>query len=253
MNKNKLAISQKNILSKILKCFLIVCIFFSFNFANAETQKERIERLQKAVIFKENGDVIIPFDRNNVPDTDFSEIIHVFKQAFLPVIYQIAPDLDYDNLAKALKKADLDHWEKIPAFLGKYLRKELKTNVKYIEETKFNPKKIRELIDKGIIPIVRIKKFSKSNNDIFDLRNKSREGLYTKEELFENLNKHQVDLKLEKFKEGATFPGAMIAYNKYTKEFCYTGGGTYQNQLWWYTEEELSKSFVGIRYYELLP
>ncbi len=261
MYKNNLQITPpqrlvrgfKGILSSAIKCCLTTlcfCIFVSFNFINAETQKERISRMQKSVITKENGDVIIPFDNKTIPDVQFQGISY-FQDLFLPLIYNIAPDLDYQKLAKTMEKADFKPWEKMPPYLGKYLKKELQNKIKYVEETKFNPKKIRELINKGTVVIIQYSNFDSSLENTLIKRTKERENLDTKEELEENLKQNTTDLKSQKFKSGYNHPFLLLACNKYTNEFYQKSIGP-QPSIW-FTEEELLKIPVIIRYYELLP
>ncbi len=222
----------------IAKCGLIICIFFSFCFANAETQKERIERLKKTVSTSDNGDVMIYYNNRNQPNVSYDDHSYI-KPLFMPLIFHIAPDMDYEKLVKAMEKTEFRGWWTVPPFLGAYLKKELRVNIKYVEESKrFNSRKIMSLIDDGTIIVVCTFKFNSESYPTFKQRNKARFDLETKEDLAENLKKFPIELRKEKLKNGISHPETIIGYNKHTKEFCVkTGPG----EVFWYTEEEMSK------------
>ncbi len=246
--KNILSFSIKGLLGSLLKCCLIVCILFSFNFVNAESQKERIERMKAFVTVQENGDVSIEYDRKK-PEMEISEkTAYHFAQLFLPLIYRIAPDMDYDKLAKAMSKEIMYPWWKVPPYLGNYLKKELQGKVKYVDEKKFNPRKMRELIDSGMPVMIEFGFFQKEEvNKTVQKRSNARKSLFTKEEFEENLKTNFVDVKREKIRKGLSHPSPLLAYNKFTKEFFIVGYD------YWLTEEELLKLEVSVKYYELLP
>ncbi len=126
LQKNSSIVNKisKYTLVTLIKCCLLICVLFSFNTTNAETQKERIERMQKSVIVKENGDVLIPYNNLNLPSVSFDGDagVNYMKQLFLPIIFHIAPDLDYQKLLKTMemlwKKANLTDGGRCRHFYG---------------------------------------------------------------------------------------------------------------------------------------
>lgn len=237
-------------LKKCLFLAALICVSFALT-AQAETQKERIERMQKAVVVKDNGDVFIPWDRKLVPDFDFSDIDYLNTSIYMPIMFYIAPDMDYEKLFKALGKSGAKKEDDIPPFLGKYLRNELKSNIKYVEETRFNAEKIRKLIDKGTIIAISIGKLNKEGEDIIVKRARARADLDTKEEFEENLKNNLVDLRKLSDKNGLHHWHILNRYNKFTKEFCLQG--PHHLNIFLYAEEEISKLRLVMRYYEILP
>ncbi len=150
-----------------------------------------------------------------------------------------------------MEKGEFDRWWKVPPFLWAYLKKELKVNIKFVEEKRFNSRKIMSLLDKGTIVIIEFYGYNSEGSAILKSRNEARLDLDTKEEFAENLKKNFLDQRKYKPNNKAGHPEAMIAYNKYTKEFCIKAGFG-EGKLLWYTEEELLKITHVIRYYELL-